>query len=324
MTYNFTLSIIIPVYGVEKYIERCAKSVLSQLDSHTQVIFVDDCSKDKSINILQQFISEHSYKNKNNISILTHTVNKGLAASRLTGLNAAAGKYVMFLDSDDELAPNSIAFINKWVLSEPDIIVMGMIDIFPDKEVYAKTNNTIPQSKNEYLFNVLSRDCLGTMCGKVFLRTLFTKETQFIEGINYGEDYVTLPRILNVSNHILDKTDTPLYMYHHEREDSFTGSLINKTCIDQILHSVEILSHYFSENKSILDAIRVRNHIFLLEYSQLDYIEYIKDRLPISHISLSGIPFKHRIVGYLSKLSWNIPLTLFIKFAHIFKSKFKI
>ena len=151
MTYNFTLSIIIPVYGVEKYIERCAKSVLSQLDSHTQVIFVDDCSKDKSINILQQFISEHSYKNKNNISILTHTVNKGLAASRLTGLNAAAVKYVMFLDSDDELAPNSIAFINKWVLSEPDIIVMGMIDIFPDKEVYAKTNNTIPQSKNEYL-----------------------------------------------------------------------------------------------------------------------------------------------------------------------------
>lgn len=94
------VSVIIPVYGVEKYIERCARSLFEQTLEDMEFIFVDDCTKDNSIEILKQTIKEYPNR-QTQIKIVRHEINKGLPQARTTGLGYVTGEYVAHCDSDD-------------------------------------------------------------------------------------------------------------------------------------------------------------------------------------------------------------------------------
>ena len=110
------VSIIIPVYNVEPYIEECLLSVSSQtMTEGVECIIVDDCGKDNSMSIAERFIEE--YIGKISFSIIHHGSNRGLSAARNTGIKAAKGEYVYFLDSDDTITADCIqrmyAFIER-------------------------------------------------------------------------------------------------------------------------------------------------------------------------------------------------------------------
>lgn len=94
------VSVIVPVYGVEKYIERCARSLFEQTLDDMEFIFVDDCTKDNSIQVLEKVITDFPNR-KEQIKILHHEHNKGLSHARETGVNAASGEYIAHCDSDD-------------------------------------------------------------------------------------------------------------------------------------------------------------------------------------------------------------------------------
>lgn len=94
------VSVVIPVYGVEKYIERCARSLFEQTLDDMEFVFVDDCTKDNSMAVLKKVILD--YPNRNNqIKIVRHEHNKGLSFARETGVKAAIGDYIGHCDSDD-------------------------------------------------------------------------------------------------------------------------------------------------------------------------------------------------------------------------------
>ncbi len=116
MTSNFPLvSILVPVYGVEKHIERCAKSLFDQTYSNLEFIFVNDTSPDKSVLMLQSVIKKYPKKNKH-ITIFHHTKNLGLAATRNTLIANCSGEFVFHVDSDDWLEPNTIElFVKKQI-----------------------------------------------------------------------------------------------------------------------------------------------------------------------------------------------------------------
>lgn len=118
---NKKVSIIIPVYNVEKYIESCVRSVLKQTYHNIELIIVDDKGKDNSIAIAQTIL-----KNQDRISykILNHKTNKGVSAARNTGLLSATGEYVFFLDSDDLLMYTCIEkLINKANETSAEIVM---------------------------------------------------------------------------------------------------------------------------------------------------------------------------------------------------------
>lgn len=100
------ISLIIPVYKVEKFIAECVKSVMDQTYDYFECIFVDDKTPDNSIQIAEQLIER--YQGNIKFDILHHDVNKGLPNARNTGIKHATGQYVMFLDSDDTLTPYAI------------------------------------------------------------------------------------------------------------------------------------------------------------------------------------------------------------------------
>jgi len=113
MIVNPKISVLVPIYGVEKYIGRCAESLLNQtMKESVELIFINDATKDRSIDVLNETIA--SYPDyPGTIRIVTHEVNKGLPAARNTGLDAANGEYIVHIDGDDFAEPRMLELLYK-------------------------------------------------------------------------------------------------------------------------------------------------------------------------------------------------------------------
>ena len=124
---NSIVSIIIPIYNVEAYLDNCLRSVATQsLTVGIECVLVDDCGTDNSIKIAEQFITD--YKGDVDFRILHHEHNRGLSAARNTGIQAAKGKYVYFLDSDDTITPDCMAGLMDIIDKHPGIdLIQGLI-----------------------------------------------------------------------------------------------------------------------------------------------------------------------------------------------------
>lgn len=104
---NMKVSIIIPIYNVAPYVEECINSVLQQDYENLEIIIIDDCGTDNSMELVEKIV-ENSLRD---IVILRHYYNKGLSAARNTGIRRATGDYIFFLDSDDYIEPYCISVL---------------------------------------------------------------------------------------------------------------------------------------------------------------------------------------------------------------------
>ena len=121
------LSIIVPVYKVEKYIRECVESIRCQIDNSCEIILVDDGSPDKCSDICDDYA-----RNDSRIKVI-HKPNGGLASARNAGLEVATGRYIAFVDSDDRIAEGCIEKILKWIeQTDADVCFMEVIKFFPD------------------------------------------------------------------------------------------------------------------------------------------------------------------------------------------------
>lgn len=123
---DYLVSIIIPIYKVESYIERCLMSVICQTynDSPIECILVDDCSPDESLSIAQNIIN--GYRGNIDFRIIKNNSNCGLSVTRNNGMKNAQGKYILFLDSDDYLKENCLQILLDALREQPDAeVVMG-------------------------------------------------------------------------------------------------------------------------------------------------------------------------------------------------------
>lgn len=141
-----SISIIIPVYNVERYVGRCLESVISQNIDGKEVIIVDDGSTDSSGTICDEYAHNHSeFK-------IIHQKNQGLSAARNVASKQAQGEYIMFVDSDDFLAPNSLAPLLKLAL-EHQLDVLGFNNVMVAEEANSAPIKTIESPKSIQVFN---------------------------------------------------------------------------------------------------------------------------------------------------------------------------
>lgn len=119
------VSIIIPIYKVEQYIERCVESVIRQTYRHLEIILVDDSSPDKSMELAELIIQKSEYSRDLTFKFLKHEYNRGISVTRNTGINAATGDYLFFIDSDDEITENCIDLLVEPLNKYSYDIVMG-------------------------------------------------------------------------------------------------------------------------------------------------------------------------------------------------------
>ncbi len=122
------VSIIIPIYNVEPYIEACLQSVANQtMTEGVECILVDDCGTDESMQLVEQFVE--NYHGDIVFTILHHEHNRGLSAARNTGIQAAQGEYVYFLDSDDRITSTCMENFMQIIENHPDVdLIQGLLD----------------------------------------------------------------------------------------------------------------------------------------------------------------------------------------------------
>lgn len=130
------ISVIIPVYGVEKYIERCARSLFEQTLEDLEYIFVDDCSFDDSITILKQVVEDYPLR-KSQIKIISMPLNSGIAAARKKGIENSTGNYLIHCDSDDWVDNDMYeSLLNKAKEDGSDIVICDYIEEMGEKKIY--------------------------------------------------------------------------------------------------------------------------------------------------------------------------------------------
>lgn len=192
---NFTISILVPVYGVEKYIERCARSIFEQSYKNLEIIFVDDCSPDHSIDILTRVLNDYPER-RQQTRILRHKANRGLAASRNTLLEAATGDFVYNIDSDDYLELNGIELLSSKQMETDADIVTGYM-IINDSEWDNHYIEPEYHSKEEMLETLTTDIWHHELAGRLVRRSLFIHHNlRWTEGLNQEEDMYMTPRIV--------------------------------------------------------------------------------------------------------------------------------
>ena len=172
-------SVIIPVYNVEKYLEKCLDSVLNQTIKDYEIICINDCSPDKSQDILDQYKKIYGEK----IRVIKNEQNLGQGRSRMRGVDCAKGEYVFFVDSDDHIAPDYLeTFLNEVQNESYDMVIAGYTKDIDGKYV-----------KHDVKDNKWTRVCYPVACCKMYRRQFLLHHHIDFSSVRIGEDiYFTL------------------------------------------------------------------------------------------------------------------------------------
>lgn len=228
---NIKISVIIPIYQVEKYLEKCINSVLEQNYTNIEIILVDDGATDNSPFICDKYAEEYE-----NIKVV-HQENAGLSVARNTGIANSSGNYVMFLDSDDFW--DDPCAIERLVLrlekTNPDVLN------FSYKKFYEENNEEKPYFENiidmpgyirkldQLEFLTANNLYIASACNKLIRRDLLNGNLMFKEGI-FSEDIEWCAKLL-VHSKTMDFVCENFYCYR-QRNNSIRYSISDKNCRD--------------------------------------------------------------------------------------------
>lgn len=294
------ISLIIPVYNVEKYLEKCLNSCVNQdiSDEEYEIIIINDGTRDGSLIIALDF--EQKYKN---IKVYSQE-NQGLSAARNKGLSLAKGEYVWFIDSDDWIEENCLNSIIE-ELEENDLLVMGYIKAYDDE-----SKNQVVKYQNENISNgrQLLLDRFFPQAQMYIFRKVFLLKynLMFYKGI-YHEDSEFTPRMLFYAGKIkiLKK---PVY-YFYKRPNSITTSVNPKKAFDCIVVANNLSDFSKNVDKDVktqfdnLISMNINNSLFNTfemseeKINELNLFIY-KNRFLFKHLLASSI-LKYKLEGVL-------------------------
>lgn len=238
----YKVSVIVPIYNVEKFISRCATSLLEQTLSDVEYIFVDDATPDNSINILQKTIENYPDK-KRNCRIVRHDINKGLPAARNTGMSLASGKYIFHCDSDDYVDSRMLeSMFEKADESNCDIVWSDWYLSYETKERYMVQPNYI--MAEDALKGILSGVMKYNVWNKLIKRSLYIENNiVFPAGHGMAED-MTIIRLF--------------------------------ACAKSVAYVPEAFYHYVKINSGAMTTSWSDKHLSDLSYNVSQTIEYIR------------------------------------------------
>lgn len=247
------VSLLIPVYNVAKYIERCALSVFNQTYTNLEIIFIDDCSPDNSIEILERILHDYPDKSKNT-RILKHSKNKGLAGARLTGLLSATGKYILNCDSDDFLAETAVEKLVKLAeSSDADIVICDMTLKNGVSDKLIKVNPCL--DPDNLIYQIFIGKVHASVCNKLIKRSLYLDNDILpIEGLNMREDLVVMYKLVYHANKI-NYLPESLYFYDLSNANSYTTSLMSLSAQENTYKLIEDINRFFKDH-NMSDTLR--------------------------------------------------------------------
>lgn len=222
------VSVIVPVYGVEKYIERCARSLFEQTLDDIEYIFVDDCTYDNSIQILEKISLEYPAR-IDKIRIIKLTKNVGLPSARRCGVEVADGEFIIHCDSDDWVSNSMLETMYIAAINQDSDAVLCDI-LITDGVNYNRLINSRPSSnRSELISQMLRGQVHSSLCNKLIKRSLYTNDISFPQS-NMREDMVLTIQLISKARNI-SYINQPFYYYY-----------FNPTSISRSIHKEGVLS----------------------------------------------------------------------------------
>lgn len=251
------ISVIVPVYNVGKYIANCLNSLVNQTKKEIEIIAINDGSTDNSLNILNQYAKKYP----NLIKVISQA-NKGMSVARNVGIQNATGKYIAFVDSDDEIELDLLERFWKKIIEYPyDIVTCNVKCIYPNK-----TNNILSgldfcteklskAEKNKLFLNIYV-----ALCNKIYKRELFNDTNLLFEPNIWFEDVLFFHKLIPNLKSIAFINYSGYKYYQRENSITYTYSdrLFNINLVMEKILLYYKASNIFEEYKDELEYMYIR------------------------------------------------------------------
>lgn len=311
------ISVVVPVYNAERYIEKCIRSILEQTFSDTEVIIVNDGSQDRSIDIIQNMFQDTRIK-------IVNKENAGLPQARKTGFENSTGRYIVFIDADDWIENNMLQLLYEKIEStHADFVCCGVL--FDDDNGACieewKIGKETAYDRESAILN-LHNSCgvYQFMWNKIFNREVISNR-DFPTGHFVGEDYCTLIPIIERATNIIQ---IPENTYHYvQHGGNMTKAGFGPSFIQAYEHYVDlrkyllkrydtcknsILCYHLSENMFIVNAM-ARNDNYCKDMVH-EIIKYVRQNIA-KYVLNKHIKKLYKCAAVVMAVNWKIYMRMY-------------
>lgn len=240
---KYRISLIVPIYGVEKYIAKFAESALDQTYQNLQFIFVNDGTKDRSMEILRELISSR-YTHLQSRIVIIDKENGGLPSARKAGLDVAEGEYVLFADSDDWMETDAVEKVMaKADETHADIIYFDLIKEYGNRTSYKREREYTGATKDDFIVNIFNYKSFGYTVTKCFKRRLYTENVIYFPKLGMHEDIYLMSQIIFHAKSLVHIPEA-LYHYRKDNPDSFCAQDRLKRHVSSTTNLLDLYEHY--------------------------------------------------------------------------------
>ena len=251
------VTLAVPVYGVESYIEKCAVSLFEQTYSNIEYLFINDCTPDKSVEIIQKTLEQYPGRKKQ-VRLINQPENKGCPAARNLAIRLATGDFIFHVDADDYLEKDAISLlVSEQLVTGADIVAANYLIETPN-ETRLMRYCDISKTKEEIV-----KDCLDDKAGQSVWSILVRKQLYIDynikadESYHVGEDWQVSPLLLYHANKIA-YVDKVVYHYQLSRPNSITI-----TSQDSVSRKKDQLICYVKTMNRLLDSFKDKGDNYL-------------------------------------------------------------
>ena len=301
---NYDVSIIVPVYNVEKFIEKCTITLMEQDYQNIQYIFVNDCTPDNSMQVLSDTLTKYPNR-KDDIKIINNRQNSGSSITRKNGLDIANGEYILFVDSDDWVELNMVSsMIKKAKETNADIVCCDYFVNFKNGPMEDLPIDHILIDKEKILIDIVKGSIDGFLCLKLIKRSLYNN-VEFPK-FSYLEDCYLTTQLFYYAENI---KYVQKYLYHYNQMNSYsiTTNSVNKNLQND-------LKQYFDKMNSFLEYKNLQS---LKEYLYISVIYAVLSINAYNNINIIS-PNANKII-YLwknDKVSFSRKIFFSLPFFH--------
>lgn len=295
---NPSVTVIVPVYNVSEYIEKCARSIFEQTLDNIEILFVDDCSPDNSVEIINRTLEKYPER-KLLTRIIKMSENTGQAGVRRQGIFEASGDYIIHLDGDDWVDVDYYkSLYDTAIQTNADIVIGDEVMEFPNK-IIPKDNSLLPSSGKEIMKNWF-RNTVGMFChNKLVRRSLYIENGIFPwEGLNMWEDNGLFARLFYYAENVA-QVHGPVYHYNRCNVRAMTAGYGEKQ-VDQMIEVAKNLTDFFRSKPDYKDFEKT---VWAFQY--LAKINLITDSFKNYRRFRNLFPESDAIVGELDRNAFS-------------------
>lgn len=246
------ISILVPIYNVEKYIERCAVSLFEQTYENIEYIFVNDCTPDNSIQVLEAVMERYPSR-RECTRIINHDVNRGLAAARNTAVANCTGEFIMHVDSDDYLETNAVELLVKQQSNSNADMVSGMAVMHTtDQDIILPHPHY--STKEEMVLDMLQQTINHSIWKRLIKKSLYDEcGVSAKEGVNCGEDCWVMTQLAYYASSF-SFVDEVVYHYDCTRDNSYMSynkASLNRKKIRDDIATLDLIRDFFKDKETI-------------------------------------------------------------------------